>query len=278
MGHKVSPVGMRVGIIRDWESRWYAEKDYGDLLIEDVKIRDYLFKKCRDASVSRIEIERSKNRVEIIIRTARPGVIIGTNGENINSLIKEVTKLCGGKQVHVKAVEVANPDLDATLVAESIASQLEQRASFRTAQKKAIQRSMRSGAKGIKTLVSGRLGGADIARSEGYNEGVVPLHTLRADIDFAKAEAKTTYGRLGVKVWICRGEVKRGEMVKEPEAPKFAPRDRRYGGRRDDRNRGMRRAGAPQAGMSRAPANTPEAIAAVKAEVTQAPAAAKDGE
>ena len=204
MGQKVSPIGMRVGVIRDWESRWYAEKDYGTLLMEDVKIREFLLKELHAAYVSRIEIERSKNRVEIIIRAARPGVIIGSNGESIEILKKKLQKMCAGKQIHIKVVEVANPDLDAHLVARAIAEQLEQRASFRTCQKRQIQKTMRAGAKGIRTLVSGRLGGADIARSEGYSEGVVPLHTLRSDIDFAIVEAMTTYGKLGVKVWICR--------------------------------------------------------------------------
>ena len=236
MGQKVSPIGMRVGVIRDWESRWYAEKDYGTLLMEDVKIREFLLKELHAAYVSRIEIERSKNRVEIIIRAARPGVIIGSNGESIEILKKKLQKMCAGKQIHIKVVEVANPDLDAHLVARAIAEQLEQRASFRTCQKRQIQKTMRAGAKGIRTLVSGRLGGADIARSEGYSEGVVPLHTLRSDIDFAIVEAMTTYGKLGVKVWICRGEVLPGQMVQEPEAPKMPPgRDRRRGGRNDRR-------------------------------------------
>ena len=218
---------MRVGIIRDWESRWYAEKEYGDLLIEDIKIREYLFKELHNASVSRVEIERSKNRVEILIRSARPGVIIGTNGENIERVKKHIVKMTDGKTVHLKVVEIANPDLDALLVARSIAEQLEQRASFRTVQKRAIQRVMRAGAKGVKTMVSGRLGGADMARSEGYSEGVVPLHTLRSDIDYAHYEADTTFGKLGVKVWICRGEVLPGKMVVEPEAPKTTQRRQR---------------------------------------------------
>ena len=241
MGQKVSPIGMRVGIIRDWESRWFADKDYADLLLEDVKIREFIMQECKAASVSRVEIERSKNRVEIMIRTARPGVIIGTSGENIENLKKKLEKLTK-KNVYIKVLEIANPDLDARLVARSIADQLEQRASFRTCQKKAIQRTMRAGAKGIKTLVSGRLGGADIARSEGYSEGVVPLHTLRADIDYAAEEAHTTYGRLGIKVWICRGEVLPGQMVSEPEAPKNPMNDRRRrnnrGGRNDRSGRG----------------------------------------
>lgn len=234
MGQKVSPIGMRVGIIRDWESRWYAEKEYGTLLLEDNKIREFLNKELKAAYISRVEIERSKNRVDVIIRAARPGVIIGTNGENAANVKTKLEKMCKGKQVNVRVLEVANPDLDAHLVARKIAEQLEQRASFRTAQKKAIQQTMRSGAKGIKTLVSGRLGGADIARSEGYSEGVVPLHTLRSDIDYAVVEAMTTYGKLGVKVWICRGEVLPGQMVKEPEAPKNG------GGRERRRPRGDR--------------------------------------
>lgn len=259
MGQKVSPIGMRVGVIRDWESRWYAgKKDYAGLLLEDVKIREFLFAELKNASVSRVEIERSKNRVDIVIRTARPGVIIGTNGEKIEELKKKLNKMIGNKKsVNLKVLEIANPDLDAYLVAKNIAEQLEQRASFRTAQKKAIQRTMKSGAKGIRTLVSGRLGGADIARSEGYSEGIVPLHTIRADIDYALAEAHTTYGRLGVKVWICRGEVLRGEMVKEPEAPKFGGRDgrRRPNNRRNDRG-GDRRNNNARAAQAVQPAAT----------------------
>lgn len=235
MGHKVNPVGMRIGVIRDWESRWYAENDYGTLVNEDDKIRKFLFKELRAAYVSRIEIERSKNRLDIILRTARPGVIIGTNGEAVELLKKKLEAMVPGKNVYIKVVEIANPDLDANLVARSIAEQLEARASFRTAQKKAIQKTMRSGAKGIKTKVSGRLGGADIARSEGYSEGTTPLHTLRSDIDFAICEAMTQYGKLGIKVWVCRGEVLPGKMVTEPEAPKFNRRDDRRRPRRDNR-------------------------------------------
>ena len=247
MGQKVSPIGMRVGVIRDWESRWYANKDYGTLLIEDDKIRKFLFAELKAAAVSRIEIERSKNRVDVIVRSARPGVIIGTNGETVEVLMKKLTKLTNGKTVKIKVVEIANPDLDARIVARSIADQLEQRASFRTAQKRAIQKTMRAGAKGIKTAVSGRLGGADMARTEGYSEGVVPLHTLRSDIDYAWEEASTTYGRLGVKVWISRGEVLPGQMVTEPEAPKFAQNDRR---RRNDRRRNDRK---PRQAQTEAP-------------------------
>lgn len=249
MGQKVNPIGMRIGVIRDWESRWYAEKDYAKYLKEDIDIREYLFKELKPAYVSRIEIERSKNRVEIIIRAARPGVVIGTNGENINKIKAGVEKLSEGNQIHIKVLEIANPDLDAHLVARSIAEQLENRASFRSTQKKTIQKTMRSGAKGIKTLVSGRLGGAEIARSEGYSEGIVPLHTLRSDIDYAHYEAVTTYGQLGVKVWICRGEVLPGQMVQEPEAPKNNFRGQ--GRRRRRPNQGER-----NRQQSQAPAST----------------------
>lgn len=208
MGQKVSPVGLRVGVNRDWNSRWYAnDKDFASLLHEDIKIREYLTAKLKGAFVANIEIERSKNRVNIYIHTSRPGVVIGKEGEAVDALRKEVAKLVNGKQVFINIVEIKNPDVVAQLVANKIAEQLENRASFRTVQKRAIQRAMRAGAKGIKTSVSGRLGGADIARAEGYSEGVVPLHTIRADIDYATAEADTTYGKLGVKVWICKGEI-----------------------------------------------------------------------
>ncbi|GMB10007.1 SSU ribosomal protein S3P [Thermolongibacillus altinsuensis] len=206
MGQKVNPIGLRIGIIRDWESRWYAEKDYADLLLEDLKIREYLTKRLSDAAVSRIEIERAANRVNIIIHTAKPGMVIGKGGSEVEALRKALNELTG-KRVHINIVEIKKPDLEAKLVAENIARQIENRVSFRRAQKQAIQRAMRAGAKGIKTMVSGRLGGADIARSEHYSEGTVPLHTLRADIDYATAEADTTYGKIGVKVWIYRGEV-----------------------------------------------------------------------
>jgi len=227
MGQKVNPIGMRVGIIRDWESRWYAEKDFGSLLLQDIAIRKYIFKKLDKADVARVEIERSKHRVDIIIRAGKPGEIIGQEGKGVEEVRLAITKMLKDVTVKIIPIAIANPQLDATLVAKNIAKLLEQRQSFRTVQKKAIQNSMRAGAKGVKTLVSGRLGGNDIARSEGYAEGIVPLHTLRADIDFAKCEASTTYGRLGVKVWICRGEVKPGEMVKDPEAAPEQSRDRR---------------------------------------------------
>jgi len=220
MGQKVSPIGLRIGVIRDWESRWYAEKEYGDLLLEDVKIREFILKDCADCLVSHVEIERSKNRVNLIIRTARPGMFVGQDGAKIQEIKKKVEKMTKGKEININIVEVANPDLDARLVALKIVKMLEERQSFRTAQKRAIQQTMRAGAKGIKTSIGGRLGGADIARSEGYSEGSVSLHTLRSDIDYAWEEAMTAYGKLGVKVWICRGEVLPGEMVKEPEKPK----------------------------------------------------------
>lgn len=206
MGQKVNPVGLRIGVIRDWESKWYAGKDYADLLHEDIKIREYVEQRLHDASVSSIEIERAANRVNISIHTAKPGMVIGKGGSEVEALRKSLNELTG-KRVHINIVEVKKADLNATLVADSIAKQLENRVSFRRAQKQSIQRAMRAGAKGIKTMVSGRLGGADIARAEYYNEGTVPLHTLRADIDYGTAEADTTYGKLGVKVWIYRGEV-----------------------------------------------------------------------
>ena len=206
MGQKVHPVGMRVGIIRDWDAKWYAEKEYAEFLHEDLRIRKFIATKLADAAVSTIEIERAANRVNISIHTAKPGMVIGKGGSEVENLRKELNKLTG-KRVHINIVEIKKPDLDAKLVGEGIARQLENRVAFRRAQKQAIQRAMRAGAKGIKTQVSGRLNGADIARSEGYSEGTVPLHTLRADIDYAWEEADTTYGKLGVKVWIYRGEI-----------------------------------------------------------------------
>lgn len=206
MGQKIHPIGMRIGIIRDWESKWYAEKDYATLLHEDIKIREYIEARLKEASVSKIEIERAANRVNVTIHTAKPGMVIGKGGSEVEVLRTQLNAMTG-KRVHINIIEIKRADLDARLVAESVARQLENRVSFRRAQKQAIQRTMRSGAKGIKTQVSGRLGGADIARSEHYSEGTVPLHTLRADIDYAHAEADTTYGKLGVKVWIYRGEV-----------------------------------------------------------------------
>ncbi|SDJ70617.1 SSU ribosomal protein S3P [Salimicrobium halophilum] len=206
MGQKINPVGLRVGVIRDWESKWYADNEYANLLHEDIEIREYIEKRLSEASVSTVEIERAANRVNVTIHTAKPGMVIGKGGSEVEALRKDLNNRTG-KRVHINIIEVKKPDLDAVLVADSIANQLENRVSFRRAQKQSIQRSMRAGAKGIRTQVSGRLGGADIARAEYYSEGTVPLHTLRADIDYGTAEADTTYGKLGVKVWIYRGEV-----------------------------------------------------------------------
>lgn len=207
MGQKVNPVGQRIGIILDWESRWYADKnEVADLLHEDIKIRDLLYDLYKNASVSKIEIERSKKRVIITVNTAKPGMVIGRNAETKKAVVEKLEKLTT-KQVFLNVVEIKRPEKDALLVAQNIAYQLENRASFRRVQKVAIQRALKAGAKGCKTLISGRLGGAEMARSEGYSEGNVPLHTLRADIDYALAEAMTTYGKLGVKVWIYKGEV-----------------------------------------------------------------------
>ncbi|MFS1516744.1 30S ribosomal protein S3 [Bacillus sp. SM2101] len=206
MGQKVNPVGLRIGVIRDWESKWYADKDYADLLHEDLKVREYITKRLSDSAVSKVEIERAANRVNISVHTAKPGMVIGKGGSEVEALRKALNALTG-KRVHLNIVEIKRADLDAKLVADNIARQLENRVSFRRVQKQAIQRALRAGAKGIKTMVSGRLGGADIARAEYYSEGTVPLHTLRADIDYGTAEADTTYGKLGVKVWIYRGEV-----------------------------------------------------------------------
>ena len=207
MGQKVSPVGLRIGVNKDWGSKWFATKDYATYLHEDIKIRDLLNKSLKEAVISKIEIEKTKDSVVVNISALKPAVILGQDGNNVKELSKKVAKLAHGKNVKINVSEVSNPDLDATVIAKWISEQLENRASFRTVQKKAIQRVMKAGAKGIKTSVSGRLAGADIARSEGYSEGVVPLHTLRADIDYATSEAATTYGKLGIKVWICRGEI-----------------------------------------------------------------------
>ena len=206
MGQKINPIGMRVGIIRDWDAKWYAEKDFADFLHEDLKIRKHIETNLKEASVSRVEIERAANRVNVSIHTAKPGMVIGKGGSEVEKLRKALNTLTN-KRVHINIVEIKKADLDAKLVGEGIARQLENRVAFRRAQKQAIQRTMRAGAHGIKTMVSGRLNGADMARSETHSEGTVPLHTLRADIDYAWEEADTTYCKLGVKVWISRGEV-----------------------------------------------------------------------
>ncbi|MBG9989470.1 30S ribosomal protein S3 [Aerococcaceae bacterium DSM 111176] len=210
MGQKVHPIGMRVGVIRDWDAKWYSDKNYADFLHEDIKVRDHINTKLSDASISSIQIERAANRVIVSIHTAKPGMVIGKGGSEVDTLRAELNKLTG-KKVHINIVEIKEANLDAKLVAEDIANQLENRVAFRRAQKQAIQRAMRAGAQGIKTQVSGRLNGADMARTEHYSEGTVPLHTLRSDIDYYWAEAMTQYGKMGVKVWICRGEILPGE-------------------------------------------------------------------
>ena len=206
MGQKVNPHGLRVGVIKDWDSRWYADADFADYLVEDYNIRKFLKKKLYSAGVSKIEIERASDRVKVIIYTAKPGVVIGKGGAEIEVTKKELAKLTD-KKVMVDIKEIKRPDRDAQLVAENIAQQLENRVSFRRAMKSCMGRTMKSGAMGIKTCCSGRLGGADIARAEFYSEGTIPLQTLRADIDYGFAEANTTYGKVGVKVWIYKGEI-----------------------------------------------------------------------
>ena len=206
MGQKVNPHGLRVGVISDWDSKWYAEKDFADNLVEDYKIREFLKKKLYSAGISKIEIERTADKVKAIVYTAKPGVVIGKGGSEIEKVKAQLSKMTT-KKLSIDIKEVKKPDNDAQLVAENIATQLENRISFRRAMKSAMSRTMKSGAKGIKTAVSGRLGGADMARTEFYSEGNIPLQTLRADIDYGFAEADTTYGKLGVKVWIYHGEV-----------------------------------------------------------------------
>ena len=207
MGQKVNPNGLRLGINKDWDSKWYADKkDFKRFLNNDVKIREYFEKDSKSNGINKIQIERSKNRTEVIVHTSKPGVIIGRGGEQIEVMKKELSKIVN-EDIQISIVDIKKPDLSAQIVADSIAVQIENRASFRMAQKRAIRNAMKAGAKGIKTLVSGRLGGADMARSEGYTEGTIPLHTLRADVDYATSEADTTFGKIGVKVWIYKGEI-----------------------------------------------------------------------
>lgn len=244
MGQKVNPVGMRVGVIRNWDSRWYAEKGNVPALVkEDADIRKYLNAFYKKASVSHIEIERvkgkgGKDRVKITLHTAKPGMVIGRDGVIKKEAVGKLEKLTN-KEIVLSIIEVTHPERIATLVAQSIAEQLENRASFRRVQKIAIQRAMKSGAKGVKTLVAGRLGGAEIARNEGYSEGQVPLHTLRADVDYATAEARTTYGILGIKVWIYNGEVLPGQTREDNLKKQLArvPRNNRRGKRGNSRGR-----------------------------------------
>ena len=237
MGQKVNPHGLRVGVINGWDSRWFARDDkVGDLLVEDHKIREYLKTTLYQAGIPKIEIERDSAKVRVFIHCARPGMIVGKAGAEVEKLQETVSKMIG-KPVAISIVEVRSPDLNAQLVAENIAAQLEKRISYRRAMKMAMQRAMKLGAKGIKTNVAGRLGGAEIARVDHYHEGTIPLQTLRADIDYGFAEAKTTYGRIGVKVWLYKGEVLTGgPRTTDVAAPRRDRRDRRDGDRRDRRD------------------------------------------
>ena len=218
MGQKVNPHGLRVGVIKGWDSKWYAVKDYEKFLLEDIKIREFIKEKLFLSGISKVEIERASNKARISIHTAKPGMVIGRQGSNIELLKSDLKKMTESA-IEINIVEVKTPDMDATLVAENIAAQLERRIAFRRAMKQCVGRTMRMGAKGIKITCGGRLGGAEIARSESYREGSIPLHTLRADIDYGTAEAHTTYGRIGIKVWIYKGEV----LPESKEAAKVAP-------------------------------------------------------
>lgn len=229
MGQKVNPKGLRVGVIKNWDSRWYADKQYSEYLLEDYKIRQFLKKRLADTSLSRVEIERAANRVRINIHTAKPGIVIGRGGTEIENLRLELKKLTG-KQVYINVLEINDPDMDAQLVAESVAKQLEGRIGFRRAMKQAMLRTRRSGAEGIKIMCSGRLGGAEIARTEWVSDGKVPLHTLRADIDYATDEADTTYGKIGIKVWIYKGEILGGRPLPVSEV-KEKSKDKQSGKR-----------------------------------------------
>ena len=281
MGQKVNPHGLRVGVIKDWDSRWYAKNELvGDLLVEDKKIRDYLKKTLYGAGIPKIEIERDNAKVRIYLHCARPGVVIGKGGEEIKALEAKLVKMIG-KPVDLKIVEVRNSDMDAQLVAENIAQQLEKRIGFRRAMKNAMGRAMRAGALGIKTSVSGRLGGAEIARTEHYHDGTIPLQTLRADIDYGFAEAATTYGRIGVKVWIYKGEVLTQSLRTTPrtldtknfkERPDRPRRDRRDGDRKGGFGGDRRQGGFNRNGQGR-----PQGQGFNRGPRPAAPAAAKEG-
>ncbi|OSP55136.1 30S ribosomal protein S3 [Pseudoruegeria sp. SK021] len=241
MGNKVNPVGMRLQVNRTWDSRWYADtKDYGDMLLEDIRIREFIRKECKQAGISRVIIERPHKKCRVTIHTARPGVIIGKKGADIETLRKKIAAMTKS-DVHLNIVEVRKPELDAYLVAENVAQQLERRVSFRRAMKRAVQNSMRMGALGIRLNVAGRLGGAEIARTEWYREGRVPLHTLRADIDYALVEAMTPYGIIGIKVWIFKGEIlehdpaardRKAQELQDGPTPRGAQTNRGPGNRR----------------------------------------------
>ncbi len=259
MGQKVNPHGLRVGVIKNWDSRWFAKDEvFGDTLVSDYNIREYLKKKLQSAGVPKIEIERDRTRVRVFIHCAKPGVVIGRGGSEIEKLKVELEKMTG-RTVAVNVVEIKNPDLNAQLVAESISTQLEKRTSFRRAMKQAISRTMHLGARGIKVACSGRLGGAEIARTEHYHEGTIPLQTLRADIEYGFWEANTTYGKIGVKVWIYKGEVL-AESANANRADRMERRPRRNDSRRDNGNRdnrGPRRPGMGN-GTGRPPFRKPE--------------------
>jgi small subunit ribosomal protein S3 len=256
MGQKIHPVGLRLGITRTWDSRWFEKKHYIDWLHEDVKIRQFFNKWMRSAAISKIEIERRANQARVIVNTAKPGIIIGKRGVGIEDIRKNLEKLTG-KNVQVNVMEIKHPELDARLVGQNIVDQLEKRIAFRRAMKQAIMRTMKAGARGVKVQVSGRLGGAEIARTERNADGKVPLHTLRADIDYAHVEAFTTFGRIGVKVWIYRGEV----LPDQPRQTNLVDRNERQGGFRDRRERGGRggrgRGGGGQGG-GRGPSGAPQ--------------------
>ncbi|MBP1545791.1 MAG: 30S ribosomal protein S3 [Oscillospiraceae bacterium] len=248
MGQKVNPHGLRVGVIKDWDSRWFANKaTFGDTLVEDYNVRNFIKKSLKDAGVPKVEIERFAGKVRIHVYCAKPGIVIGRGGENIEKLRQSVEKMMG-KSVYINIVEVKQPDLDSTLVAENIAAQLENRVSYRRAMKQAIGRAMKLGAKGIKVRVGGRLAGAEIARSETYHEGTIPLQTIRADIDYGFAEAHTTYGRLGIKVWIYKGEILKGEAsaARVNKAPAEKPERKR----RNNDNRRREGGNRPRANKS----------------------------
>ena len=235
MGNKVNPIGMRLQVNRTWDSRWYADtKDYGDLLLEDLKIRDFIDEECKQVGIARVIIERPHKKCRVTIHTARPGVIIGKKGADIETLRKKIAKITAS-ELHLNIVEVRKPEMDARLVGESIAQQLERRVSFRRAMKRAVQNAMRMGALGIRVNVAGRLGGAEIARTEWYREGRVPLHTLRADIDYAHVEAKTAYGIIGIKTWIFKGEIMEHDPAardRKAQELQDGPAPRGAGGRR----------------------------------------------
>ncbi len=248
MGQKIHPIGFRVGVIRGWDSVWYADKEFPALLLEDAKIREYIKKNLSAAGVSRTEIERAANKVKITVHTAKPGIIIGRGGKGVDDLRAELEKLTKGKNVHVNVQEIRTPELDAQLVAESIAQQIEKRISYKRASKQAVFRTMRMGAKGIRVRVAGRLGGAEMARVDGDKAGKVPLHTLRADIDYGFTEARTTYGNIGIKVWIYKGDIlpgaKRAEETEEELMAARRPRrPRQERGERGEGGRGAGRSG-----------------------------------